>query len=102
DGIRYDLVTGVQTCALPISTTGSLVVTPRTNAYGQVTITVTVSDGQSQNGSISRSFTVTILPVNDGPTLNPIANVSFPGDTPIRSEERRVGEESSKRRAELA
>jgi len=52
--------------------TGSLVLTPLTNANGTATITVTVYDSQSQNATFSRSFTVTVIPTNDVPTLSGI------------------------------
>lgn len=49
-----------------------LSVTPAANAFGAVTITVTVSDGQAANSTISKTFQVTVNPVNDPPTLDPI------------------------------
>ena len=56
-------------------TTGALLFTPAANGTGSTTITVTVNDGQSANNAIVRSFTVTVSPVNDIPTLavlNPV------------------------------
>lgn len=41
--------------------TGTLRFTPALNATGTATITVSINDGQSQNNTISRSFTVTIV-----------------------------------------
>jgi len=41
-------------------TTGSLVFTPVSGSGGTATITVTVDDGQSQNNTVSRTFTVTV------------------------------------------
>ncbi len=62
------------------SSTGSLVFTPVANQSGTATITVTVTDnGGTANGgveSLVRSFTVTVNPVNDAPTLDAIANPS--------------------------
>jgi gliding motility-associated-like protein len=52
--------------------TAVLSVTPAANAFGVVTITVTVSDGQSANSSVVKTFQVTVNPVNDPPTLDPI------------------------------
>ncbi len=49
---------------------GSLTFTPAANANGTATITVTVDDGQSANNTVSRTFQVTVNPVNDAPTLN--------------------------------
>ncbi|TAK93165.1 MAG: tandem-95 repeat protein, partial [Verrucomicrobia bacterium] len=47
--------------------TGTLSFASATNAFGTVTITVTVNDGQASNNVVSRSFTVTITPMNDPP-----------------------------------
>lgn len=57
------------------TTTGTLRLQPAPDAFGTCTITVTASDGQPQNGTISRTFTVTVNPVNDVPTLDPIPDV---------------------------
>jgi hypothetical protein len=57
--------------------TGSLIFLPTVNASGTAMISVTVNDGQSQSNLITRSFTVTVLGVNDPPTLNPISNISL-------------------------
>lgn len=58
--------------------TGNLSFTPVANANGTATITVTVNDGQSANNTTVQTFTVTVNPVNDAPTMNAIANVSIP------------------------
>src|SRR5262249_31804664 len=59
-------------------TSAALTYTPRPNVSGTAVITVTVTDnGGTANGginTISRSFTVTVTPVNQQPTLDPIAN----------------------------
>ena len=56
--------------------TGSLTYTPNANASGTATITVTVMDnGGTQNGGIntfSQTFTVTVTPVNQAPSVDPI------------------------------
>jgi hypothetical protein len=46
---------------------GSLKYTPVANANGSATITVTANDGQSQNNTFSRTFTVVVNAVNDAP-----------------------------------
>src|SRR5258706_10662907 len=51
---------------------GSLSFTPVPDANGSATITVTVGDGGTLNGTTSRSFTVTVNPRNDPPTIAPI------------------------------
>ncbi len=57
--------------------TGTLVFTPLTNAFGAATITVTVSDGQPQNNTITRAFTVTVNAANDTPTLDSLSNMTI-------------------------
>jgi len=59
------------------NTTGSVRFTPVASAYGSATITVTVDDGASSDNTISRSFTVTVNPVNDTPTLNTLADMTI-------------------------
>lgn len=58
--------------------TGSLTFTPVANQSGSTTITVTVKDdGGTANGgadTIARTFQVTVLPVNDTPTLGFISD----------------------------
>ncbi len=57
--------------------TGSLTFTPAPNAYGTATLTVTVNDNGTSNNIVTRTFTVTINPVNQTPTLNTIGNVTI-------------------------
>jgi hypothetical protein len=57
------------------TSTGTLRLQPAANAFGTCTITVTASDGQTQNGTLSRTFRVTVNPINDAPTLDPIPDV---------------------------
>jgi hypothetical protein len=59
------------------SATGSIAFTPVTDAFGSATITVNVNDGSSTNSSVTRTFTVTVSPVNHAPTLNALANVAI-------------------------
>jgi Bacterial Ig domain len=58
------------------STTGSLTFAPVAFQNGTSTITVTVNDGAASNNIISRTFLVTVNPVNQAPTLNALANVT--------------------------
>jgi len=67
------------------ATTGNISFTPVANAYGSATITVTVNDGQAGNNTFSRSFVVTVNPVNDAPTLNALANVTINEDAPTQT-----------------
>ncbi len=60
--------------------TGSVLLTFAANQFGQAVITVTVTDGgldndlntSDGNGTLQRSFTVTVNPLNDPPTLDPL------------------------------
>jgi len=58
------------------NTTGSISFAPLGLGFGSSTITVTVNDGGASNNVVSRSFIVTVTPVNQAPTLNAIANVT--------------------------
>jgi hypothetical protein len=49
--------------------TGSLSFTPVTGASGTAIVSVTVDDGQSQNSSVTRSFTVTVNASNGAPSI---------------------------------
>jgi hypothetical protein len=59
------------------SATGTLTLTPAAFASGTATITVTVNNGGASNNITSQNFVVTVNPVNQPPTLNPIANYTF-------------------------
>jgi hypothetical protein len=59
------------------NTTGSITFTPVASAYGSATVTVTVNNGAASNNLVSRTFTVTVNPVNQPPTLNALANVTL-------------------------
>ncbi len=50
--------------------TGTLVFAPVPDAFGTATITVVVNDSQGSNNTVSRTFTVTVNPRNDAPTLD--------------------------------
>ncbi len=59
------------------NTNGSLNFTPAVNGNGSALITVKVNDGGASNNIVTRTFTVTVNPVNQAPTLNPIGNLSI-------------------------
>src|SRR5208282_500930 len=59
------------------NTNGSLAFAPLTNANGSALITVTVNNGGASNNIVTRTFTVTVNPVNQPPTLNPINNLTI-------------------------
>lgn len=51
---------------------GELTISVTPNTSGSAVVTVVVNDGQ--NSATTRTFNVTVLPVNDAPTLDPLAN----------------------------
>ncbi len=57
-------------------------VTPAPNRFGSVTITVTATDHTGPALKAVDSFTVTVTPVNDAPTLTSIAGQTTTEDTP--------------------
>ncbi|HEY6169195.1 MAG TPA: hypothetical protein VI454_14225, partial [Verrucomicrobiae bacterium] len=61
------------------ATTGTMTFAPLTNQFGSAVITVVVKDnGGTTNGgvdAVTNSFSVTVLPVNDRPTLNTLTNL---------------------------
>lgn len=57
------------------NTTASLTFAPAANSFGTCAITVSVYDGASVSNTTIRSFLVTVLPVNNAPTLDPLADV---------------------------
>lgn len=64
---------------------GQLTLKPATNAFGAVTISLTVDDGQPGNNTFTRTFTVIVTPVNNPPTLNPVPDVALPMDSGTRT-----------------
>ncbi|MEW6751950.1 MAG: Ig-like domain-containing protein, partial [Candidatus Latescibacterota bacterium] len=62
------------------ATGGTLDVAPTANASGTATITLTVSDSQSANGTAAQSFTVLVSAVNDAPTLSAPSDQAIPED----------------------
>lgn len=56
---------------------GTISFAPVLYGFGTATITVQVNDGGASNNVVSRSFTVTVNPVNQAPTLNTLANVTI-------------------------
>lgn len=60
---------------------GSLSFTPATDQNGSAVISVTITDGQSQNGVLTRTFTVTVNAVNDAPQFTPGGDVTVNEDS---------------------
>ncbi|MGO9476364.1 MAG: Ig-like domain-containing protein, partial [Limisphaerales bacterium] len=67
------------------NTTGFLTFAPATNANGSATITVKVNDGGTSNNIVTQTFTVTVNPVNQPPTLNAIANLGINGNVGLQT-----------------
>ncbi len=61
-------------------TNGSIKFTPKANAFGTATISVTVNDGQAASNTIVRAFTVTVNPANDVPTLSALTALTINED----------------------
>ncbi len=57
------------------NTTGTLRFTPVAFGFGTASITVTVDDGGASNNLVTRTFTVTVNPVNQPPTLNTLTDL---------------------------
>jgi len=71
----------IVTYASPAAT-GQLAITPAANAFGTATITVQVDDHGGLNNVATRTFVVTVNPVNDAPTLAPLAAMTLDEDAP--------------------
>ena len=73
--------------------TGTLRYQPLPDAHGTVTLKVVVEDGgfdndlatSGDNASFTTSFLVTVSPVNDPPTLDPISDITIDEDAPERT-----------------
>jgi hypothetical protein len=63
--------------------TGMLLFKPAANAFGTATITVTVTDGQPTDNTVSRSFVVTVASMNDLPNISEIADQLVNENTPV-------------------
>src|SRR5260221_421171 len=50
----------------------SLSFSPAVNGNGSAVISVTVNDGGASNNTVVHTFTVTVNPVNNAPTLDPM------------------------------
>src|SRR5207244_6027570 len=88
DGIRDDLVTGVQTCALPISSS-------LTNSTGSI-LSVTTSWHVVGSGDFNGDGNIDLVARNNasGSDLTQIWYMNSTQQTSTRSEERRVGKDS--------
>src|SRR5207237_7944699 len=57
--------------------TGNFHFPPAAHAFGTATTPLTVNDGQTQNNTITRTFTVTVNSFNAPPTLNTIGALTI-------------------------
>ena len=80
-----DLITNLFTTYTTAETTGTLKFTPAPNAFGALSVTVTVQDAgvdglfdTADDRTHSSQIPIVINAVNDLPTLNAIANVLVP------------------------
>ncbi len=71
------------------NSTGTLSFTPAADANGTATVTVTVKDDGGTAGggtdTVSRTFTVTVTPVNDAPSFTKGPDQAAPQDAPAQS-----------------
>jgi len=65
------------------ATMANLTFKPEPNMFGTATITVTVVDTELR--SFAQTFTITVTPVNDAPTLDPIALGPIDEDAPLQT-----------------
>ncbi|MCS5584945.1 MAG: dockerin type I domain-containing protein, partial [Pseudomonadales bacterium] len=85
-----DLIANPTVAYTSAESTGSLSFTPLADQYGTSTITVIVEDGgldndlatTADNATTSETFNVTVNPVNDLPTLDPISDLPLDEDAP--------------------
>jgi hypothetical protein len=64
---------------------GTLTFAPALDANGKAQITVTVNDNQTLSNIISRTFTVTVKPVNQPPTLDSVTNITIYENDPAQT-----------------
>ena len=88
-----DILTVTATSSVPsvvadagLAVTGSgtsrtLVITPVANTSGATTITVTVTDNGTPQGSVQQSFVLTVNPANDAPSISGIGPQTVNEDT---------------------
>ncbi len=88
DSLIYSVSSSNQTIVpnLNLSIGGSgenrlLSIAPASNQFGTVIISISVSDGEF---TVTRSFTLTIIPVDDPPSIEPIASQVILEDTPLQ------------------
>jgi len=84
---NHDLIAEPQITYVSGDSDGNLRFTPAAFSSGTATVLVTLEDSgpdgdllsKTDNALFSRSFTVTVTPVNDPPTLGPLADIALDG-----------------------
>lgn len=74
-----ELVPGTNAVFGGTGTARTLTFLPGTNRNGSATLTLSATDGS--NSVVTSSFLLTVHPVNDPPTLDPIADLALPEDS---------------------
>lgn len=64
---------------------GSILYTPEPDQFGDVIITVTVTDNDANQKNTTQSFTQVVVPVNDPPTIGTIGNISINEDSGLQT-----------------
>ncbi len=67
------------------NSTASLTLTPAPDSYGSCTMTVSVYDHGAVSNTTIRSFGVTVLPVNNPPTLDALSDVTIDENSGVQS-----------------
>jgi hypothetical protein len=62
------------------SSSGLVSGTPVNANVGDTTVTVVVDDGQARKASVSQTYTLTVINVNDPPVISPLPTVTFNED----------------------
>jgi len=60
------------------NSTGNVLINSVPDRFGARTFTITANDGQSENNTFSEQFTLTIINVDDNPTMDDIDDISLP------------------------
>jgi ethanolamine utilization microcompartment shell protein EutS len=71
---KSDLIQKPKISYTSVNSAGILTFTPKKNAIGTATITVAVNNGEKDNNTVTQTFTVTVIDLNQPPTLNPISS----------------------------
>ena len=86
------IVSGLEVVYNSRDTTGQFLYTPVADAFGLVRVTLSTLDagvdgifGNLDDRSVDRTFAITVLPVNDAPTINQVPNITLTEDGPTHT-----------------